>query len=276
MNTKWKMQWSGKHQVLLAAVGLGLAGAAAAHYTLSRSLREIKAEQTATVAVVVARSELATGSAITVQTVSAREVPAAWAQSTAIRPDEFSSIENAHLKNPVGKGEMIMWSMIEKPGDQQISGVVSSGRRAITVPVDEISSLSGMLQPGDIIDLIASADKDDRTVNFPLLQHVRVLATGSRIRSTSPGGGDDNADRQFTNITLDTSPEEARRVIAARDSGRLTAILRNPGDNQAIGDYRLSMNDLMGGAARPAAMKTAVAVNRSVSAGTRIIYGDKL
>lgn len=264
---------SRKHRVLVMAVAVGLGGAMAAHYALTRSLQEQTATRHATLRVVVARDELPAGALITADTVSVREVPAEWAQSTALKPDEFGGVENARLKNPVGKGEMIMWSMIEKPADRQMSSVVDRGRRAVTVPVDEISSLSGMLQPGDLIDLIVSADREERVVSFPLLQQVRVLATGSQMRAV-PGGEDGGAQqRLFTTITLDTTPEEARRVIAARDAGRLTAILRNPEDKQPIGDYRLSMTDLLGNGAKPA---VAARKGSAPSAGLRIIYGDKL
>ena len=114
----------------------------------------------------------------------------------------------------------------------QYSGTFSarlqSGQRAVTVPVDEISSLSGMVEPGDRIDIVVSARNETRNFTFTLLQNVAVLATGSHA---DPDARDAQGQpRSYTTITLDTSPEDAKRVIAAREIGRVTALLRAPGD----------------------------------------------
>ena len=262
-----------KKMVLLVAVIFGVSGAIGANYYLNRTINEIKRQESVTASVVVAKSELPAGSMITSDTVSVREIPLEWAQSGAVKPENFESIENATLKEPMGKGEMVMWSMVEKVGDQAVSAVVVKGRRAVTVPVDEISSLSGMLQPGDLIDLVVTVNNGDQAISFPLLQQVRVIATGSRMRAiTEEDGG-----AQYSTITVDVTPEEARKIIAARDGGQLTAMLRNPGDRQPIGAYRLGMNDLLGSSPAPAKLGGAKVANPAATVqGVRIIYGDQL
>jgi pilus assembly protein CpaB len=40
----------------------------------------------------------------------------------------------------------------------------------------------------------------------------------------------DSAARSFTTVTLDATPEDARRIMAAREIGKVTALLRAPGD----------------------------------------------
>jgi pilus assembly protein CpaB len=95
------------------------------------------------------------------------------------------------------------------------------------VPVDEVNSISGMIEPGDRIDLMVAVRKDTRTFMFPLLQNVTILATGTRaaVAADSKEGR-----RTYTTITLEVRPEEAQRVLAAREVGKLAAVLRAPGD----------------------------------------------
>ncbi|MGZ5172026.1 MAG: Flp pilus assembly protein CpaB, partial [Burkholderiales bacterium] len=40
---------------------------------------------------------------------------------------------------------------------------------------------------------------------------------------------------QFATVTLDATPEQARSIIIARETGKLTALLRNPEDKAPIG-----------------------------------------
>lgn len=271
-----KLSWNKRYGVLLAAVIFGVTGAFGAYHFLNQRIDEIRQQAGATVSLVVAKEDLATGAILTTETLSARDVPVEWMQSGAVRAEEFSGIDQSRLKVALAKGEMVMWSMVERPEERVISAVVAKGRRAVTVPVDEISSLSGMLQPGDLIDLIVTTDNTDHPVNFPVLQQVRVIATGTRMQvahGSSETGA--NAEADFTTITLDATPEEARRIIAARDGGRLTAMLRNPDDHQAIRDYRLSLADL----SEPAAVQSRPGHSRvvavSATPGVRIIYGDQ-
>jgi pilus assembly protein CpaB len=63
-----------------------------------------------------------------------------------------------------------------------------------------------------------------------VLQNVVVMATGQRA-ADDPAGGER---RLYTTVTLDTDPQQARNLVLARESGRLTALLRNPEDAQPV------------------------------------------
>ena len=114
----------------------------------------------------------------------------------------------------------------------------------MTVPVDEISSISGMLEPGDVIDLIATVDKQGSKTTFPLLQGVQVMATGQRAVDDPKSG----ERREYSTVTLDTTPEQAQHVISAREGGKLTALLRNPQDQKQIAIANLDVDRLLNGA----------------------------
>ncbi len=124
---------------------------------------------------------------------------------------------------------MILWGLLEGRRVPTFSARVEAGRRAITVAVDEISSISGLLEPGDTVDLLVSAEQKGRKQTFPFLEGVQVLATGQRSVDDPKSG----TRRQYSTVTLDTTPEQARHVIVAREVGKITALLRNPQDRQA-------------------------------------------
>jgi pilus assembly protein CpaB len=101
-----------------------------------------------------------------------------------------------------------------------------------------------MVEPGDLIDLVVSVKKDARSYVFTLLQSVSVLATGTKAsqQEKDPEG----RTRSFTTITLNASPEDAKRVIAAREVGRVTALLRAPSDTGNVSRQRTDAQTLLG------------------------------
>ena len=221
-----------KNWVILAlAVGIGLAAAIGAKRYLSNQMIAIETRARGkTVAIVVAKRDLAKGTRLSADTLAVRPVPQNFSHSLAVLPEQFGRVEGQILVYPVKSGEMILWSLLEGKKSPSFSARVAVGRRAMTVPVDEINSISGMLEPGDTVDLMVTIERKNKKITFPLLQSVRVMATGQRS-ADNPKNGER---RQYSTVTLDTSPSQAQRVIVAREAGKITALLRNPQDKRAM------------------------------------------
>jgi pilus assembly protein CpaB len=215
------------------------------HSYLQRQLSDIEARSKGrrTVRVLVPKEDLPKGTPLTPARVAVRELPAEWAHSNAIAPEQFERVEHQKLAYPAARGEMILWSLLEGEQASSFSSRLAAGRRAITVPVDEVNSISGMIEPGDRIDLMVAVRKDTRTFMFPLLQNVTILATGTRAGlAPEPKEGK----RTYTTITLEARPEEAQRVLAAREVGKLAAVLRAPGDAALQSPARRDAMTLLG------------------------------
>ena len=218
--------------VLGVALGIGLLAALAARSYLSNRMEAIEARSKGKmVSVVVAKRDLSRGAKLTEDSVAVRSIPVDYAQSLAVTPDAFDRIDGQVLAYPVKSGEMILWGLMEGKKVPTFSTRVETGHRAMTVPVDEINSISGLLEPGDIVDLIATIDKKGKKVTFPLLQSVQVIATGQRSVDDPKSG----QRREYSTVTFDITPEQAQNVIVARDAGKITALLRNPQDTQIYG-----------------------------------------
>ena len=230
--------------VLGVAIVIGTVAALAAHQYLSEEMTAIatrdKGDQ---IHVVVAKSKMQKGDMLSAAALAVRGVPSDYAHTSALLPEQFDSFDGKVLAYGVKAGEMILWSMLEGKKAPSFSSRVNEGRRAITVPVDEINSISGLLEPGDLIDLMVTVSQRDKKLTFPVIQSVHVMATGQRSVDDPKNG----ERRQYSTVTLDTTPEQAQTLIMAREAGKVTALLRNPNDQQEFrggGKGLLAMNGL--------------------------------
>lgn len=193
---------------------------------------------------IVAASDLPVGTQLDTVHLAIRSFPAALISSDSLIPARFSELEGALLRSPLKAGDVVLPVHVQHQQLGAFSTTLISGRRAITMPVDAINSVSGLLQPGDLIDLYVSFEYQRRRITAPLLQGVLVLATGMTTQNTShvESGGMSQFDHGYTTVTLDVAPEDAVKLVAARQSGTITAILRNPGD--PVSSSKASRGDL--------------------------------
>jgi pilus assembly protein CpaB len=73
------------------------------------------------------------------------------------------------------------------------------------------------------------------------MSNVEVLATGQVTRKRDAN----SQARTYTTITLSVSPQDAERIVVAKNSGKLTAVLRNPDDDKPNSTAALNIDDLM-------------------------------
>src|SRR5690606_32836290 len=177
----------------------------------------------------VAAHDLPAGTRLHADHVAIRDIPAQYAAADTLAPERFGEIDNAVLDRPVASGDPIVPAYVARPVDPPLSTRLAQGRRAVTMPVDEINSLSGMLEPGDLIDLYVSFEHRRRRVTAPLLQGVLVLATGTNTQQVHDAA--QLRQGAYATVTLDAAPEDAVKLVAARQSGTITAVLRHPTDS---------------------------------------------
>lgn len=237
------------------AVALGLSATFLSNKLLRDRVASIEEEARRgrkMVSVVVAKKDLQRGDTLNADVLAVRQIPADYVHSTAILPNQFDTIVNQRLVTPLKRGEELLEAHTEGRGTQIFSGMLKVGSRALTFPVDEINSISGMLRPGDKIDLIVTlrdanpgASQGGKDMTFPLLSNVAVLATGQQVGRGGRNDDPNTAKQTFATVTLETTPEDANRIITAEATGKLTAVLRNPEDGQPNGVKPLTASDLM-------------------------------
>jgi pilus assembly protein CpaB len=200
------------------------------------------------VEVVVANRDLEKGDVLVADTVASRQVPKQYVHASAVVPASFSQVEDARLQVPLKRGEVVLPAHIDGLGQRVFSTILKKGMRALTFEVDEISSTAGMLRPGDRVDLIYSVKPSDpgassERVLFPLLSNVSILATGQSVTKQDNRG----TERRYTNVTLEVSPADANRILLAKSTGDLTAVLRSPDDQEKNSSAILTPDALIPG-----------------------------
>lgn len=244
--------------LLAAAIGLGVVAFYLSNTVLSKRMKQIEDELKAnreTRAVVVASRDLAPGETINNSSAAVREFPKEFLHESALGPTEFNRIDGEALLIGVRAGEPLLPVYTVTRGGAFFSGSIKEGRRALTIEVDELSSIAGMVKPGDVIDLIMTAKPPQsvgsavpsyqpESFTFPLLSGVEVMATGRAQRGTAA-----NAE-SYSTVTLNVTPQEANAIIVAKASAKVTAVLRSPKDQDPNPSTATSVSDVVAEAAR--------------------------
>lgn len=238
IQSHWKRLINPSTIVLLVAALAGLLAAWSARQHIQSKVTQLEARaRVPEVERVVVAHDVPLGTRLQPSDLALRRFPASFVSSDSLGVDGTSILEGAILQTSLRAGDLLLPTHVRKPDKSAFSTTLIEGRRAITMPVDAINSVSGLLQPGDLIDLYVSFEYQRRRITAPLLQGVLVLATGA---TTDAIGFDDSTDGnmahiggRFTTVTLDASPEDAVKLVAARNSGTLTAVLRHPNDARA-------------------------------------------
>lgn len=138
------------------------------------------------------------------------------------------------LKPGAAKGEHIFRSkLVGKNYAPSIE--IPKGFRVVTVKVNQTKAHSGLMRPGDHVDVVLTYKQYkpgrhsvQRTVT--VLQNVKVFATGSIRASTVKE--DDGTERNVKNASLLVKPEDANLLMAAETRGQLTLSLRKKDDEE--------------------------------------------
>src|SRR5713101_1343459 len=138
-----------------------------------------------------------------------------------------AAVYGAALRENRAEGQPIRRSTIVKPGDRDfLQTVLTQGTRALTIPVSAASGGTGLMYPGDHVDvmLTQSFKNEDapltrRSVSETVVDNLRVLAIDM---GTKPGAG-----ANAISVTLELLPQQAEKVNVAQELGKLSLTLRS-------------------------------------------------
>jgi len=139
---------------------------------------------------------------------------------------KIEDLVGAVVRRAIAAGEPISKSRILKPGDRGfLSAVLRAGYRAVAVRVDATSSISGLVFPGDRVDillthLITNGDTQRRATET-VLTNVRILAIDQKINDT------DDSPKVGKNATLEVTPKQAEMLAVLSELGKLSFALRS-------------------------------------------------
>jgi len=211
--------------------------------TQERAKKAIANMQANQSAVLISKQDIPEGAVIEAEMLETSVVPNQFVQPGAVT--SLDRIAGMVTIAPIAKGEQMSLSKLSqnrRAGGGDLSSVTPSGKRAITIVVDNIASLSGMVRPGDYVDVLAmiqvpaqGADGQitEQMAVVPLFQNILVLAVGSN--TGGPSGASRYAEREASSssnilITLALSPQEANLIAFVQEQGKIRLVMRSPAD----------------------------------------------
>lgn len=210
---------------LAGAVFFGLLSIYAAQiYLRNRVNQEISQQETN---VVIATTDIPLGTKIEETQIQVVPYPKKLLPEKAmIRRDEVIgrvAVTDITAKTPIIDRQLS--GLGAQPG---LSGVTPAGMRAVSVRVDEASSVGGFVAPGSYVDVIAIMTPQidgAKQVSKVILQKVRVMAGGQQMQ-TKPDG----KPALVNTVTLEVTPGQAEKLKLAEAEGRLQLSIRNATD----------------------------------------------
>jgi pilus assembly protein CpaB len=173
------------------------------------------------------------------------------------------------LKVNLVRGEVLSETKLAPAGTMGgLSALISEGKRAITVRVNDVIGVAGFALPGNYVDIIVHTERDQAEgehaqrstlhVSKIVLERILVLAVAQEVSR------DETKPKVVNAVTLEVTPEQAENLDLARGVGTLSLALRNQVDltlpETAGATKRTLLDELAKSAAKPAAPVQKVAL----------------
>lgn len=211
--------------LLAVAVGCGLVAMLGVRQVLSGPTEKTTAQ------VMVAKIEIKPGTPLDETNVGMKEMPIELIPQGAVT--SWDQIADRSLKHGAFPEDVITEAKLGEKGYANASAKIPKGWRVVTVPVDLTKTHSGLILPGDRVDLqvtykTPSYNSGMVTHTKTFLEFIEVFATDN-VRSVE---NTPDAEIKSKNISLLVTPEQANLVQLAQAEGQVHLVLRNKDDQE--------------------------------------------
>jgi pilus assembly protein CpaB len=146
-------------------------------------------------------------------------------------PEVRAEIRGALIRSYIEVKQPVLGEALLRPRDRGfLAAVLSPGTRAVSIPVDNITGVSGLIWPGDRVDVLLVQEIDaptaQRIFSETILPDVRVIAVGQHIVQGA-ASSEGVTGYVVNSVTLQASEEDAQRLVVAQRIGRLTLVIRS-------------------------------------------------
>jgi pilus assembly protein CpaB len=216
-----------RRMTLLIAIVLALG---TGYLTISYlgSLRAEAPQQVTMRTVIVAGQDIPARAKITAEMLKVEQRNAAEVDPDAVVDGKQAVGTLALITIPAGGA--ITQSKIGRPVDIGLTPRLQPGMRAVSIGIDRVKGVSGLVQPGDRVDVIAIPPKvTNHPKAYTIMRGAIVLALGNELEQAgatpAPGAQD------LTTVTLEVTPKQADMLAMADLNTTLRLALRAPKEN---------------------------------------------
>jgi len=195
--------------------------------------------------VVVAAVDIELGSRVNPQMLTTVDWPSGSVPNGAF--SDIKALDERVVKVGVLRGEALIEGKLAPVGTQGgLSAVIASGKRAMTVRVNDVVGVAGFALPGNYVDVMVNAQQDKGRgeealqISKTVLEKVLVLAVAQEANR------DDTKPKVVSAVTLELSLEDSEKLDLARSVGTLSLVLRNQMDKTTVATDGITKGQLFG------------------------------
>ncbi len=232
--------------MLIAAVALGLVAVLLSRTVLnSNNTADVGTKgQVQTVPAVVAAADIGFGEKLTPEKLKVVDWPAdTLPQGTFQRMDELVTGQGRAAMRPITANEILtVKSLSEGATRLSTATLLNPQMRAVSVPVNDVTGVSGLIYPGDLVDVYFSRQPEEA------LPYSELLAQGARVLAV---GVDMNVGKDKPELvksaTIEVTPLQAQKITLANTVGTVNLALRHFSDESRVRLQTVQVNDLNDG-----------------------------
>jgi pilus assembly protein CpaB len=145
---------------------------------------------------------------------------------------DLKELVGSVVRRPITAGEPVSLGRLIKPGTRGfLAAVLRPGYRAVSLRINATSSISGLIFPGDRVDVIlthtVSATGSAQRVSETVLTNVRILAIDQQTNDQT------QAPKVGKHATFEVTPKQAEMFSVLSDMGKLSLSLRSLAKDEA-------------------------------------------
>jgi pilus assembly protein CpaB len=214
---------------------------------------------TNTTPVVVATRDVSPGKELTAEDLIAADVPSSVVPAKAFT--NVADLVGRVATSPLVKGQAVLETLLSPPGGGVgLGALIPEGMRAMTMNIDEVTGLGGMIVPGCHVDVnvMVPDERSKQQTARTVLQDLKIIAVGRQFTAQSADGP---PAAPTNNITFLVTPDQARMLELAASTARPWLALRSGRDKAPLKSDRTFIAELHG-TPRDEAMGVATADTR--------------
>src|SRR5262245_8336458 len=157
-------------------------------------------------------------------------------------PDARTGLRGALVRKFLDAGSPVTSEDVLRPRDRGfLASVLAPDSRAISIKVDAESGVSGLIWPGDYVDVVVThvhdkADPAKGALSETVLHNVRIVAIDQEIVQGGSANNNAKAGNVAKTVSLQLAPEQVKKITVAGELGKLSLAVRAAVDQQDTAD----------------------------------------
>jgi Flp pilus assembly protein CpaB len=167
--------------------------------------------------------------------VAEKNIPEGFAKAYPYAVDDIQMeyTKKRRISRPIKAGEFLMQEHLDPLSAEDIRLSIPDGQEAVSIGVNAESSLGYLVAPGDVVDVVLVTTKTDpKTPGASTIEAKPIVTDAPVWAIDSLVGRKDGVPVRprgttYTTVTVTATHEDAMKILAAKQQGKLTLVLKS-------------------------------------------------